>query len=206
MHYALSSVDATADSYLHHEAWPVPYGKREAEHFAALVFLWATAGAMAQAPNGDPPDAYVLARLLGLRVCASAVWCKVDEVRVMESMADDEMFDAFTPPRRMGLGQWLRVEDERLLICRRGDVPVPAPEARPRSVIYAPRGAHSAKPEKAWTQVIEPIARSSMPGVVGVEFNARRRRRGWSAVGRLDGEDRPVRYERAPADERGEGT
>ncbi len=175
-HYALDGVDGLAQGYLMHEAWMLGG--------PALVFMWATAGAMAQKDHRNPPDAYALAHRLGLRVCASLVWCKIDEVKLGKPSAGV----AYRPPARMGLGQWTRCEDERLLICRRGDVPVPAPECRPRSVIYAPRGAHSEKPEEAWV-AIEMIAGSSMPGVVGVEFNARVQRPGWAAVGRLGGED-----------------
>lgn len=204
-HYALSGVDALARSYVNTPHW-FSLAKRE----DALVFMWATAGAMAQGPS-DIPDAYVLARLIGVRVCAICIWCKVDYLdepaieetitgplrgveipwRVTAALVDKA---AVMAPARMGLGQWSRVEHEYLLICRRCDVSVPDPAVRPRSVIYAERGAHSEKPERAWEQVIEPVSRSSMPGVVGVEFNARRQRKGWAAYGALDGEDKPLRF------------
>lgn len=190
-HYALAGIDAIAQGYRGaRETEPNPgplLWPSLAKETPCLVFMWATVGAMAQKPTGDPPDAYVLARLLGLRVCAGVVWCKIDRF----DLAHPTWFVA---PLRMGLGQWTRCEHEHLLICRRGDVPVPDTASRPRSVIYAERGEHSEKPEEAWTQVIEPIARSCMPDRVGVEFNCRKQRAGWSAFGALDGEDKPLRY------------
>jgi len=208
-HYALDPVVDLALGYILDERWP----KRDTD-VDALVFMWATAGAMATG------DAHALARELSLRVCAGFVWAKVDGAqgwrdascthsmwrvspvginteidRKYMAVERDALVDAFRAPSRLGLGQWSRCEHEHLLVCRRGDVKVPETSSRPRSMIYAPRGKHSAKPERAWTQVIEPIARSSMPGVLGVEFNARTRRRGWAAVGRLDGEDKPIRFE-----------
>jgi hypothetical protein len=211
-HYALDDASGVAEGYYGardnngKRIWPA-LNTRD----PMLVFMWATAGAMSQKENGNPPDAYVLARLLAVRVCAMTVWCKIDEAILPEHLGGNPMHLTMQPaivmmddgeplhraPRRMGLGQWTRVEHEYLLICRRGILPVPATDCRPRSVIYAPRGQHSAKPEKAWTQVIEPIARSSMPGVVGIEFNCRSQRAGWRAFGALDGEDKRLRYEEA---------
>lgn len=196
-HYALDDVSGMMQRYDEardlegRRIWPALNTKRP-----VLVFMWATAGAMAQKPNGNPPDAFTLARLLGVRVCASTVWAKVDVVRGVDRSWDkggpDD--DSFTPPARMGLGQWTRCEHESLLICRRGDIAVPPPEVRPRSMIYAPRGAHSVKPERAWTQVIEPLARACLPNTERVEFNCRNQRDGWAAYGALDGEDKPLRY------------
>lgn len=208
-HYALSSVDAIAASYRMSPQW-----ETEGD---ALVFIWATRSAWRE---GDAP---ILARMLGLELCSDFVWSKIDVVPKPESIMCSETLcvcgrcgaDLFRPPAMMGLGFWSRSEHEYLLVGRRGDVDVPPPALRPRSVIYAPRvvdtekaagvankTVHSAKPQQAWDQVIEPIARAVMPGVVGIEFNCRRRRRGWSAVGRLDGEDKPIRFERCPDAER----
>lgn len=64
--------------------------------------------------------------------------------------------------------------------------------ARARSVIYAPRGKHSEKPEAAWA-VIERASRSSLEGDVrGVEFFARTQRPGWGAWGTLNGPHTPA--------------
>lgn len=178
-HYPLAGVDGIAHAMRTAHPW------RDVGD--GLLWLWVTALALATG------DGHALARALGFRPCAGFVWAKVDECMAYEALPTEREWPAFTPPARMGLGQWSRCEHEHLLLCRRGDVSVPPPALRPRSVIYAPRGAHSAKPEAAW-KVIEQVSRASLGDVVGVEFNCRSQRAGWAAVGRLDGENNPVRY------------
>lgn len=174
-HYALSGVDAIAAAMRTSSAWR--------DEGPGLLWMWATTSAFIAG------DAHALARLLGFRPCAGFVWCKVDTT---------EAEGAFRAPRRMGLGQWSRVEHEHLVLCRRGNVRVPPPAARSRSVIYAPRGEHSEKPAAAWS-VIEWTSRAVLGfDVRGVEFNARVVRPGWVAVGRLEGEDGPVVVRGAP--------
>jgi N6-adenosine-specific RNA methylase IME4 len=48
---------------------------------------------------------------------------------------------------KIGMGYHARERHEGLLIAKRGELPPPPPEARPDSVIEAPRLEHSAKPE-----------------------------------------------------------
>jgi N6-adenosine-specific RNA methylase IME4 len=48
---------------------------------------------------------------------------------------------------KIGMGYHVREQHESLLIAKRGELPPPAVEARPPSVINAPRLEHSAKPE-----------------------------------------------------------
>lgn len=152
----------------------------------ALVWMWATTTAVLEG------NAHELARRLHLRICAQFLWVKVDEVG---TLADGRPLVA--PAARMGQGQWTRCEHEHLLVCRRGDLTLPETPDRMRSVIYAPRSrVHSEKPEAAW-RVIERVSAAVAPGVAGVEINARVQRPGWGAWGRLDGEDKPVRF--APA-------
>lgn len=182
----------------------------------ALVFMWATTSAVLAG------DAHALANLLHLRPCAQFIWAKAERVtRVLVRPAEEELegkaeelaailegtFEAdvvganlFRPMPLPGIGQWTRCEHEHLLVCRRGDVQVPSFQDRQRSVIYAPRGEHSAKPEEAWA-VIEATALSSTGLRAGVEFFARHRRRAWGAWGHLDGAANPARYERAGKDE-----
>jgi hypothetical protein len=232
-HYALNTVSKIAEGYYGarddggRRIWP-QLNTRD----PMLVFMWATEGAMhqpddlpeaaAQPPLIEdpdtfrPPDAFVLARLLGLRVVCSFPWVKVDDltepvrdvldgalnneasgrgvVRLIDAVDEHDGTGVFAPRARMGIGQWSRKDHEHLLLCKRGSVPVPGTESRPRSVIYAPVGEHSEKPDKAWTQVIEPIARASAPGSIGIEFNCRSQRPGWAAFGALDGEHAPLRY------------
>lgn len=77
-----------------------------------------------------------------------------------------------------GLGQYGRNCHEHLLFGTRGAAAVPPPNRRPKSVIVAKRGQHSAKPQAAW-DVIEMVSRDGPR----VEFNARLPREGWMAVG-----------------------
>ncbi|MEY2669321.1 MAG: hypothetical protein RJA59_1959 [Pseudomonadota bacterium] len=78
----------------------------------------------------------------------------------------------------MGTGNWVLNCHELLLIAVRGDIPCPAPANRPKSVVRAPRGKHSAKPE-VFAEMIERM----FPGLPKVEMFARRVRAGWSAWG-----------------------
>lgn len=79
---------------------------------------------------------------------------------------------------RIGMGYYARSRHELLLIAKRGALPVPDPEDRPDSVIEAPLGKHSEKPDAAY-EIIErmyPLHRK-------VELFARRARDGWAAWG-----------------------
>ncbi len=79
---------------------------------------------------------------------------------------------------KIGMGYYARQRHELLLVARRGNLPVPAAELRPDSVIEAPRGEHSAKPIAAH-EIIE----RCWPGLPKVELFARRARPGWVAWG-----------------------
>lgn len=185
-HYPLTGVDGIAHVMRTSPPWR--------DVGPGLLWMWATSSAFVTG------NAHLLAHALGFRPCAGFVWAKVDGH--VATMGNDEcgipiVGTLFAPPRRMGLGQWSRCEHEHLLLCRRGDVKVPPPGERRRSVIYALRSKHSGKPEAAWG-VIEQVSRASLgPDVVGVEYFARTRRAGWHAFGRLDGEDKPPRWEAA---------
>lgn len=81
---------------------------------------------------------------------------------------------------RIGMGYYARQRHELLLIGRKGagDGLVPDETRRPDSVVEAPRGKHSAKPE-AMYDLIE----SMWPHHAKVELFARTRRDGWAAWG-----------------------
>lgn len=140
----------------------------------ALLWMWTT-----ETYLGDALD---IIGQLGFRKCAGFVWAKIDRVGMLQ---DGRALIA--PAARMGLGQWSRVEHEHLLLARRGDVVVPPPEMRRRSILYAPRGEHSAKPEQAW-QHIEVVSRTALPLVElrRLEMFSRVPRTGWTAWGHLD--------------------
>ena len=80
---------------------------------------------------------------------------------------------------RTGTGYWVRNRHEILLIGTRGNVPAPAPGTQPESVIAAPVGRHSAKPE-IFHQIIEQM----FPHLPKIElFRRGPPRPGWSAWG-----------------------
>jgi N6-adenosine-specific RNA methylase IME4 len=79
---------------------------------------------------------------------------------------------------RIGLGYWSRNVHELLLIGTRGDVPAPLPGTQVESIVQAPRGAHSAKPE-VFARIIEQM----FPAVARLEMFGRTRRDGWDVWG-----------------------
>ncbi|HEY4112884.1 MAG TPA: MT-A70 family methyltransferase [Rhizomicrobium sp.] len=82
------------------------------------------------------------------------------------------------PGAQHGTGFWFYGEHELLLLGTRGNVPAPAPGAQWRSVIIAPVGDHSEKPERFY-ELIE----SYFPNLPKIELNARGSRVGWDAWG-----------------------
>jgi N6-adenosine-specific RNA methylase IME4 len=114
-----------------------------------VLFLWATAAHL--------PDALEVMRAWGFDYKTHIIWRK----------------------NKVGLGYWFRGTHELLLIGIRGDVPAPAPAARPMgSVIEAPRGRHSEKPA-VFAEMIEKL----FPHVPKIEMFARKARPGWDAWG-----------------------
>lgn len=159
--YDLHDVDAMSWEYRRSEPWR--------DVGPAIMFMWATTSAHRCG------DDRALVRALGFTQSAEFIWDKV-------GLVDNGAFVPRSPP---GIGQWQFCDHEYLLLCKRGlrvDLPLPI---RPRSVIHAPAAGHSVKPEEAWSQVIEVVKRQVMPDVRGIEYNARVRRKGWDAVGRL---------------------
>jgi N6-adenosine-specific RNA methylase IME4 len=80
---------------------------------------------------------------------------------------------------RAGTGYWNRNKHELLLVGTCGKVPAPADGDQWESLIMAPRGAHSAKPEK-FHELIE----AYYPNLPKIELNRRGPvRAGWDAWG-----------------------
>lgn len=127
------------------------------------------------------PEAFEIMRARGFTYRSQFVWWKVGN--------------------KLGLGYWARIEHEILLIGTRGDVPCPAPGDNARSVLHAPKGKHSEKPEIAY-QIIEKYHRDLAGHFI--ELNARRRRPGWSAWGNEIGVIEPPAEHLARELERGE--
>jgi N6-adenosine-specific RNA methylase IME4/ParB-like chromosome segregation protein Spo0J len=78
----------------------------------------------------------------------------------------------------IGMGRWVRSLHEILLIGTRGEPVCPAPGEQYDSVIEAPRGEHSEKPE-----IFYELIESYFPNTPKIELNARKRRPGWDAWG-----------------------
>jgi N6-adenosine-specific RNA methylase IME4 len=97
-------------------------------------------------------------------------------------------------------GYWFRGQHELLLVGTRGDVVAPAEGTQWSSVIEAPRGRHSEKPDKAY-ELIE----HHFPNLPKIELYARQRRPGWDSWGLEapaaadDGLDIPACLRRAQA-------
>jgi N6-adenosine-specific RNA methylase IME4 len=79
---------------------------------------------------------------------------------------------------RIGMGHYVRQRAEPLLIAKRGDMPTPETSCRPDSVVEAPRGEHSVKPD-----IFYELIETMYPGRRYGELFARRRRPGWAAWG-----------------------
>jgi N6-adenosine-specific RNA methylase IME4 len=98
-----------------------------------------------------------LMRLRGFRYVSHYVWAK----------------------DKVGLGYWNRNKHDILLLGIKGDIPCPAPGTQWESLIPAPRGVHSAKPER-FLEMIEQY----FPTLPKIELNRRGLpRKGWAAWG-----------------------
>jgi N6-adenosine-specific RNA methylase IME4 len=114
-----------------------------------ILFLWATAPML--------PHALVVMAAWGFDYKSQYVWGK----------------------DKCGTGYWNREKHELLLIGTRGHVPCPAPGTQWDSLIMAPRGRHSAKPE-CFLEMIE----TYYPSLPRIELNRRGPPRlGWNAWG-----------------------
>jgi N6-adenosine-specific RNA methylase IME4 len=101
---------------------------------------------------------------------------------VMEAWGFEYRTDMVWVKDRPGMGYWVRQRHEALLIGRRGNFPCPAEANRLESVIFAPRGRHSEKPE-AFYEAIERM----YPGLPRFELFQRTPRPGWDGYGNETG-------------------
>lgn len=88
----------------------------EVAHENSVLFLWATSPKL--------PECLEVIRAWGFTYRTDMVWIK----------------------DKIGMGYHARERHEGLLIAKRGELPPPPPDARPDSVVEAPRLEHSAKP------------------------------------------------------------
>jgi N6-adenosine-specific RNA methylase IME4 len=114
-----------------------------------VLFLWATIPML--------PAAFAVMKAWGFAYKSHYVWGK----------------------DKIGLGYWNREKHELFLIGTRGNPPAPAPGTQRESLIMAPRGSHSAKPD-VFLEMIEQY----YPTLPKIELNRRGpSRQGWDAWG-----------------------
>ena len=79
---------------------------------------------------------------------------------------------------KIGMGYWVRGQHELLLIGKKGGFRCPDPDKRRSSVINAPRGKHSQKPD-----CVRDMLSDMFPDHEKIELFARQRFLGWDAWG-----------------------
>lgn len=99
-------------------------------------------------------------------------------LEVMEAWGFDYRANLVWDKGSIGLGNWVRYQHELLLIGRKGRFPAPEREIRPASVIQAPRGRHSQKPD-VFYELLERL----YPDALKLELFCRQARPGWAAFG-----------------------
>ena len=114
----------------------------------AMLFLWA--------PPSFIKKGIMVLEAWGFELAASAVWDK----------------------GKIGTGIYFRQQHEYLILGKRGQPITPRPGSQPASVIQAPRGKHSEKPEMVY-EIIERM----YPGLSRIELFSRSSREGWDAWG-----------------------
>lgn len=139
---------------------------------SAVLFLWRVAS-MSE-------EALAVVRGWGFIPKSEIVWVKTNP----DFPAEEEVFSD-TPPgglderAAMGMGRIVRGSHETCLIATRGRIE-PAHKGT-RTVFFAPRGEHSAKPDKFY-QIVERLFPAD-PFGAPTELFARRERAGWRCYG-----------------------
>lgn len=118
----------------------------------SVMFLWATSPKL--------EDAMEVIKAYGFKYVTSAVWDKI----------------------KIGMGYYFRSRHEYLLVSKKGNLPVPAPENRSASIIEIPRGKHSKKPVEFYT-----IIERMYPNETKIELFSRIKRDGWDTWGFEEG-------------------
>ena len=120
----------------------------------AILFLWRVAAM--------PQEAIDLAQAWDFKPKSEIVWVKTGRANDPNALA-------------FGMGHYVRAAHETCLVCTRGRPKVRSRSVR--SVFYAPRGRHSAKPD-AFYDLVERLTDGPR-----AEIFARTRRKGWTQFG-----------------------
>lgn len=119
---------------------------------------------------------------LAAQDCVLFLWATppmlVDALEVMAAWQFRYVTHCIWDKGKIGLGYWFRFRHELLLVGVRGDVPCPAMGDQWPSVIEAPPGEHSEKPER-----FHDLIEAYFPSLPKIELNARRARPGWDVWG-----------------------
>ncbi len=128
----------------------------------AIIFFWRVASMQ--------EEALAVLHMLGFTLKSELVWVKTKK-GVVETAIEDGL--AF------GMGHYTRAAHEVCLIGTKGRGKKLIADRAVRSVFFAPRGEHSAKPEEFYS-LVEKLTEGSGPRL---ELFARRQREGWSTYG-----------------------
>ena len=121
----------------------------------AYLFLWGT--------MSKPREAVEVISSWGFEIKSQFIWVKEKNEKIQE-----------------GPGFYVHGSHEILYICKRGEIPVPLEESRRSSVVKAPRGRHSVKPE-----IFYEIIEAMVPKAKYLELFARpqKKRTAWTYWG-----------------------
>jgi len=101
-----------------------------------------------------------------------------DGLRVLKSWGFKYITNFAWVKDKIGLGWFARGQHELLLLCMKGTMPHPEDHTRFSTVITAPRGEHSVKPE-----IVYEMIETMYPNRVYLELFARKKRSGWTPWG-----------------------
>jgi N6-adenosine-specific RNA methylase IME4/ParB-like chromosome segregation protein Spo0J len=114
--------------------------------------------------------------------CALFLWRTGAMAHVMHRIMDTAGFtyraECIWVKNKIGTGYWFRSQHEVLMLGVRGKISAPAPGTQLPSVIHAPVGRHSEKPD-----VFAEMIGRMFPNVPKLEMFARRCRAGWDVWG-----------------------
>jgi N6-adenosine-specific RNA methylase IME4 len=114
--------------------------------------------------------------------CVLFLWATVPmlphALEVMGAWGFDYVSHLIWKKDKGGTGYWFRNWHELLLVGTRGSIPAPAQGSQWASVIEAPRGRHSEKPDRFYELIEE-----YYPNIPKIELNQRKARPGWDGWG-----------------------